>query len=283
MRHAICGTLDHASGTLPNIGTCLSLLHAPQISLVSRWYVLGCNTLLCCETVPALSYISPLLCLHALPPSATLASCSTCVPFPLCALGPASCLLLRALGSPFRCVGSVLVLIARFASPDGHWPLLGGTPRWNAAGAASSISCSAARPPRLVARVLLMCGLIAWINCLVTVSLPRGCARRCMLTPLTLRLSAAFGCHMAPGSCLLPVCMSALCCAAMCSVLANYVLLVGASVADATVPAGEGVFTAVLVRSCLRPLSLLPSSRVAQRCPPSFRASGGADAEALLG
>jgi hypothetical protein len=34
---------------------------------------------------------------------------------------------------------------------------------------------------------------------------------------------------------------------------------------------------------CLRPLSLPPSSRVARRCPPSFRAFGGAEAEAPWG
>jgi hypothetical protein len=46
------------------------------------------------------------------------------------------------LGTPSRCMGSVLVLTARFA-PLGHRPvLLGGTPWWNAAGAASSISSS---------------------------------------------------------------------------------------------------------------------------------------------
>jgi hypothetical protein len=70
---------------------------------------------------------------------------------------------------------------------------------------------------------------------------------------------------------------------AVCSILACYVLLVGASVADAAVPAGERVFAAGLVHSCLRPLSLPPSSRLARRCPPSFRPFGGADAEAPLG
>jgi hypothetical protein len=52
---------------------------------------------------------------------------------------------------------------------------------------------------------------------------------------------------------------------------------------DAAVPAGERVFAASLVPSCLRPLSLPPSSRVARRCPPSFRPFGGAEAEAPLG
>jgi hypothetical protein len=68
---------------------------------------------------------------------------------------------------------------------------------------------------------------------------------------------------------------------AVCSVIAFYVLLVGASVADAAVPAGERVFAAGLVHSC--PLSLPPSSRVARRCPPSFRSFGGAEAETPLG
>jgi hypothetical protein len=67
------------------------------------------------------------------------------------------------------------------------------------------------------------------------------------------------------------------------SILVWYVLLVGASVADAAVPAGERVFAARLVHSCLRPLSLPPSSRVARRGPPSFRPFGGAEAEAPLG
>jgi hypothetical protein len=60
-------------------------------------------------------------------------------------------------------------------------------------------------------------------------------------------------------------------------------LLVGASVADPAVPAGERVLAAGLVHSCLRPLSLPPWSRVARLCPPSFRPFGGAEAEAPLG
>jgi hypothetical protein len=55
------------------------------------------------------------------------------------------------------------------------------------------------------------------------------------------------------------------------------------TVADAAVPAGERVFAAGLVHSCLCPLSLPPSSRVARRCPPCFRPFGGAEAEAPLG
>jgi hypothetical protein len=54
-------------------------------------------------------------------------------------------------------------------------------------------------------------------------------------------------------------------CAAVFPVLACYVLLVWASVPDAAVPAGERVFASGLVHSCLRPLSLPPSSCVAQR------------------
>jgi hypothetical protein len=61
------------------------------------------------------------------------------------------------------------------------------------------------------------------------------------------------------------------------------VLLVGALSPDAAVPAGERVFAAGLVHSCLRPLSLPPSSHVARRCPPSFRSFGDAEAEAPLG
>jgi hypothetical protein len=69
-------------------------------------------------------------------------------------------------------------------------------------------------------------------------------------------------------------------CAAVCSVLACYVFLVGASVADAALPAGDCVFAAGLVDRCLSPLSLPPSSRVPRRCLPSFRSFGGAEAEA---
>jgi hypothetical protein len=71
-------------------------------------------------------------------------------------------------------------------------------------------------------------------------------------------------------------------CAAVCSVLACYVFLVAASVAETAVPAGERAFAAGRVHSSFRPLSLPSSSRVAGRCPPSLRPSGGAKAEALL-
>jgi hypothetical protein len=72
-------------------------------------------------------------------------------------------------------------------------------------------------------------------------------------------------------------------CAAVCSVLACYVLLVGASVAAVAVPAGEHVFAAGVVHSCLRPLSLPPSSRVARRRPPLLPLLRGVEAEVLLG
>jgi hypothetical protein len=75
----------------------------------------------------------------------------------------------------------------------------------------------------------------------------------------------------------------------VCSVLVSCVLLVGASVAEEAVPAGDRPFAAGLLRRsgllrrCLQPLSLPLSSRVAGRCPPFFLPSGGAEAEALLG
>jgi hypothetical protein len=99
------------------------------------------------------------------------------------------------LGTPSRCMGSVLVSTARFASLGRCPVLLGCTPWCNAAGAASSISSSAARLPRLSARILLICGLIFWISCLVTLSRLRTRARRCTLTLLTLQLSAAVACR----------------------------------------------------------------------------------------
>jgi hypothetical protein len=82
--------------------------------------------------------------------------------------------------------------------------------------------------------------------------------------------------------CFLPACSRSLC-AAVCSVLACYVRLVGASVADAAVPDGVRVYAAGLVHSCLSSLSLPPSSHVAKCCPPSFCPFGGAEAGAPLG
>jgi hypothetical protein len=73
---------------------------------------------------------------------------------------------------------------------------------------------------------------------------------------------------ISPGSFLPLVRFSPLCFAAVYSVLACDVLLVGASVADAAVPAADRVFSSTLVRSRSRPLSLPLSSRVAGRCTP---------------
>jgi hypothetical protein len=70
---------------------------------------------------------------------------------------------------------------------------------------------------------------------------------------------------------------------AVCSVLAAFVLLVGASVADDAVPAGSCTFAAGLVHRSLSTLSLPPVSRVAGRCPLPFRPARGAEAEAPLG
>jgi hypothetical protein len=50
---------------------------------------------------------------------------------------------------------------------------------------------------------------------------------------------------------------------------------------DAALPAGERVFAAGLVHSCLHPLSLPPSSHVDWRSPPSFRPFGSFEAEAF--
>jgi hypothetical protein len=74
-------------------------------------------------------------------------------------------------------------------------------------------------------------------------------------------------------SCFLSACACSVS-VAVCSIPACYVLLVGASVADAAMPAGERVFAAGLVHSCVCPLSLAPSSRVAWRCPPPSAPSG---------
>jgi hypothetical protein len=62
-------------------------------------------------------------------------------------------------------------------------------------------------------------------------------------------------------------------------VIAACVLLVGASVADDTVPAGSRVLTAGLVRRPLAALAPLPASRVAGRCPLPFQPVRGAIAE----
>jgi hypothetical protein len=52
---------------------------------------------------------------------------------------------IRCLGTQCRCMGYVLILIARFASPGCHLTLRGDTSWWNAPGAVSSIPFSAAR------------------------------------------------------------------------------------------------------------------------------------------
>jgi hypothetical protein len=70
---------------------------------------------------------------------------------------------------------------------------------------------------------------------------------------------------------------------AVCSVLAAFVLLVVASVADATVPVGSPVLASGLVRHSLSALALLSASRVAGCCPLPFRPAWGAEAEAPLG
>jgi hypothetical protein len=70
---------------------------------------------------------------------------------------------------------------------------------------------------------------------------------------------------------------------AVCSAIAAFVLLIGASVADDAVPAGSCVFASGLVRRSLSALALQPVSRVAGRCPVSFRPARGAEAEAPLG
>jgi hypothetical protein len=69
----------------------------------------------------------------------------------------------------------------------------------------------------------------------------------------------------------------------VCSVIAVFVLLVGASVGDDAVPAGSCVFASGFVCRSLSALALLPVSRVAGRCTLPFRPAGGAEAEAPLG
>jgi hypothetical protein len=70
---------------------------------------------------------------------------------------------------------------------------------------------------------------------------------------------------------------------AVCSVIAAFVLLVGASVADDVLSAGSCVFASGLVSHSLSALALPPVSSVAGRCPLPFRPSRGAEAEAPLG
>jgi hypothetical protein len=61
-----------------------------------------------------------------------------------------------------------------------------------AAGAASSTSCSVAKPLHQAVQIPLTCDWISWISYPATLSLLRGCARRCTLSPLTLLLFAIF-------------------------------------------------------------------------------------------
>jgi hypothetical protein len=70
---------------------------------------------------------------------------------------------------------------------------------------------------------------------------------------------------------------------AVCSVIAAFLLLVGASVADDGVPAGSCVFASGLVRRSLSDLALPPAPRVAGRFPLPHRPDQGTEAEALLG
>jgi hypothetical protein len=71
---------------------------------------------------------------------------------------------------------------------------------------------------------------------------------------------------------------------AMCSVLAAFVSLVGASVADDAVPVGSCVFASGLVRRSLHALALSPASlRLLSVAPPPFRPARGAEPEAPLG
>jgi hypothetical protein len=70
---------------------------------------------------------------------------------------------------------------------------------------------------------------------------------------------------------------------AVCSVIAAFVLLLGASVVDDAVPEGSCVFASGLVRRSLPALALPPVSRVAGRCPLPFRPARDAEAEAPMG
>jgi hypothetical protein len=70
---------------------------------------------------------------------------------------------------------------------------------------------------------------------------------------------------------------------AMCSVIATFVLLDGASVADDAVPAVSRVFASGLVHRSLSALALPSATCDAGRCPLPFRPTRGAEAEAPLG
>jgi hypothetical protein len=70
---------------------------------------------------------------------------------------------------------------------------------------------------------------------------------------------------------------------AVCSVLAAFVLLVGASVADAAVALGSCMVSSGPVRRSLSAIVLPPAPRLAGSCPLSFRPARGAEAEVPLG
>jgi hypothetical protein len=69
----------------------------------------------------------------------------------------------------------------------------------------------------------------------------------------------------------------------VCSVIAAFALLVGASVAHDVVSAGSRVFASELLRRSLSALALPPVSRVAGRCPLPFLPTRDAEPEAPLG
>jgi hypothetical protein len=123
-----------------------------------------------------------------------------------------------------------------------------------------------------------------WATCGTSCRLPRQLARMCawhfMSIPLMWTLFACIVCPALDPSSFLQGCP----CSrrdAVCSVLAAFVLLVGASVA--AVPVGSCVFASGLVRCSLFALALPPASRVSGHCPLPFRPTWGAEAEAPLG
>jgi hypothetical protein len=71
--------------------------------------------------------------------------------------------------------------------------------------------------------------------------------------------------------------------AAVCTVLAAFLPLVGASVADDALPVGAPVLASGLVHRSLSALALPPASRVAGRCPLLFCPARGAEAAVPLG
>jgi hypothetical protein len=151
-------------------------------------------------------------------------------------------------------MGCFLVMIARIASLCQIQIVQGATLLWNADSAASSVSFSCkASPPAFPDPADLWLDLLdllsgdtvaaAWVHQALHVDCfnPADVRRFCMPWLLD------------------PVCFLSACphsvSVTVCSTLACYVLLIGASVADAAVPVGERVFAAGLVDSCL---SLVP-------------------------